>query len=298
MQKVLVTGGCGFIGSEFVREYHKNYEITVIDKLTYSGFRQKIEGTRHDFYVGDILDLNHLNVDMVINFAAETHVDRSIRDIDPFIKTNVLGVNNLIGLCLKHDIKLVHISTDEVYGDSERGFFTEDSPLRPNNPYSATKASAEHLIKAAIRTHGLKSIIIRPTNNYGIWQFPEKLIPVIITKANNNKNIPVYGQGKQVREWLYVSDCAKAIGTIIEKGQLGEIYNIGSGFEQDNLTTVRSVLKMMGKSEKLIEFVPDRPGHDFRYSVDFTKLKKLGWTPTTNFEDGISLSIKHYSKIN
>ncbi len=295
--KILVTGGAGFIGSEFVRQFHKNYKISVIDNLSYSGNLGKIHCFKHKFIQGDISKLESLDQDLIINFAAQTHVDRSIKDNHAFIQSNIIGVQVLIDLCLKHKVKLIHISTDEVYGDSERGFFTEESPLRPNNPYSATKASAEHLIRAAVRTHGLNAIIIRPTNNYGLWQYPEKFIPVIITKALKNERIPVYGQGKQVREWLHVSDCVKAIQKILEKGVDGEIYNIGSGFEQDNLTTVKTVLRLMNKPESLIEFVPDRPGHDFRYSVDFRKLEELGWEPKISFEEGIKHTIEFYKNI-
>lgn len=299
MQKI-ITGGCGFIGSEFIR--HLDSKSIVIDKLTYAGEEVRIPKL-HTFYKKDISIYWGLKdifesqeIDVVVNFAAETHVDNSIEDVSPFIQTNIVGVKVLCDLCLQHDLTLIHISTDEVYGESHSGYFTEDSPLKPNNPYSATKASAELLIRAYIRTYGLKCIIVRPSNNYGHYQHKEKFLPVIIQNALSNKSIPVYGEGKQIREWTHVSDTCRAINLIIEKGIPGEAYNIGSGFECDNLTTVRTVLRTMDKPKSLIKFVPDRPGHDFRYSINSDKIKSLGWEPKVDFLDGIKQTIEFYSK--
>jgi len=229
----------------------------------------------------------------IVHFAAETHVDRSIHQSAlPFIETNVKGTQNLIDAARMINLKrFIHISTDEVYGQIKIGQFTEQSPIQPNNPYSATKAAADHLIMAATRTHGFPAIIARPSNNYGPWQYPEKLIPVIIIKALNNKPVPVYGQGQHVREWLHVSDCASAILFILEHGKTGEIYNIGSRTEKQNIDTVKKILKLLGKPESLIQFVKDRPGHDIRYSLNWDKLSDLGWRPKIGFEKGMALTV-------
>ena len=233
----------------------------------------------------------------VVHFAAETHVDRSIQAAVPFIETNVMGTQNLIELCRKYKTgRFLHISTDEVYGESQRGRFLEDvSLLKPNNPYSATKGAAEFLVRAAMRTHKLPGIIIRPSNNYGPWQYPEKFIPVIILKAMNNQNIPVYGRGEQIREWLHVSDCARAIYLILNQGLVGEVYNIGSNYECRNIETAKYILRLLGKPESLIQFIKDRPGHDFRYSVSWLKMRKLGWKPETTFTQGMRDTVQWYS---
>jgi dTDP-glucose 4,6-dehydratase len=307
VHKILVTGGAGFIGSEFIRQgIKKNYSLVVVDKLTYAGdlSRLKSVASKIKFYKTDICDRKKLaaifkkeSPDTIIHFAAETHVDRSIQNAHPFIKTNVEGTQNLIDLSREFKIKkFIHISTDEIYGESRTGYFKETDPLGAKNPYSSTKAAGELLIKAAIHTYQFPAIIIRPANNYGPWQYPEKLIPVIVLKAMSNTKVPVYGKGEQIREWLHVSDCARAIDTILHKGTIGEVYNIGSYYEQQNIKTVKMILKELGKGPELIEFVQDRPGHDFRYSVDCTKLQKLGWKAKINFSSGLKQTILWYTE--
>ncbi|MDO8580969.1 MAG: dTDP-glucose 4,6-dehydratase [Candidatus Omnitrophota bacterium] len=302
LRKVLITGGAGFIGSELVRQgVAKGYGIVVVDKLTYAGDLERLASVKGKFILHriDIANAKALNliftrhrIDRIIHAAAETHVDRSILDVTPFIQTNVIGTQNLINLARRHNVKkFLHVSTDEIYGESVKGRFKETDSLRPNNPYAATKASAEMLVRAAIRTYQLPAIIIRPANNYGPWQYPEKFIPVIILKTLRGEKIPVYGKGKQIREWLHVSDCAKAIDTILHQGKIGETYNIGSYFERNNLTTARTILKELGRDGRSIQFVQDRPGHDFRYSVDCTKIRKLGWRPLLTFTQGIRQTI-------
>lgn len=301
--KILVTGGAGFIGSEFVRqEIAKKQKVIIVDKLTYAGDLRRLakEKGKFLFYKADISTINHLELvfkkvrpSVVVHFAAETHVDRSIQNPHPFIKTNITGTQNLIDLSLKYKIdKFIHISTDEIYGESQTGTFRENMPLKPNNPYSATKAAAEMLIRAAIKTHQFPAIIVRPANNYGPWQYPEKFIPVIILKALHNNRVPVYGRGLQIREWLHVSDSTRAIDKIVKKGKIGEAYNIGSFFESKNIDTAKTILKLLGKNNNLIKFVKDRPGHDFRYSVNFQKLLKLGWKPKVNFQRGIAETVR------
>jgi dTDP-glucose 4,6-dehydratase len=305
IRKILVTGGAGFIGSEFVRQgIKRGWQIVVVDRLTYAGNLQRIKEVARDirFYKIDICSKAKLETvfqrekfDSLVHFAAQTHVDRSLADNAPFIRTNILGTQYLIELSLKYALKsFVHISTDEVYGQSLKGFFKESDPLKPRNPYSVTKASGELLVQAAIHTFDLPAMVIRPSNNYGPWQYPEKLIPVIISKSLKNQGVPVYGKGRQIREWLHVADCVAGIILVLEKGKLGEIYNIGSCFEQRNIDTVKTILKFLGKKENLIRFVADRPGHDYRYSVDCTKINKLGWRPRISFEDGIKSTIAWY----
>lgn len=305
IRKILVTGGAGFIGSEFVRQAVKNnYRLIVVDKLTYSGDIARLKEIikKIKFYKVDICDRPRLSLifkkelpDTVIHFAAETHVDRSIQNAEPFIKTNVIGTQNLIDLARTFEIgKFIHISTDEIYGESRSGFFKESDPIKAKNPYSSTKAAGELLIRAAMHTYQFPAIVVRPANNYGPWQYPEKLIPVIILKASNDKKVPVYGKGAQIREWLHVSDCARGIHTIMRKGKIGETYNIGSYFEQPNLKTVKMILQHLGKTESLIEFIKDRPGHDFRYSVDCTKLCQLGWRAQVDFSRGLKETIAWY----
>jgi len=303
--KILVTGGAGFIGSEFVRQaIKKGQKVVVIDKLTYAGDLKRLEEvkTKFTFHKVDIFQKAKLDSVIkkekphtIVHFAAETHVDRSIQDAEPFIQTNITGTQNLINCARKYKVKkFLHISTDEVYGESRQGKFLENSAIRPKNPYSATKAAAEFLIHAAIKTYQFPAIIVRPANNYGPWQYPEKLIPVIILKALKNRKIPVYGKGKQIREWLHVQDCANGVHVILKKGKIGEAYNIGTYFERENLTTVRTILKLLHKPASLIQFVQDRPGHDFRYSVNCAKLKKLGWKPKITFPIGIKQTIQWY----
>ncbi len=305
INKILITGGAGFIGSQFVRQsVKKNDNLVVVDKLTYAGDLARLKEVNKElqFHKADICDRNKLreifkkeNPDIIIHFAAETHVDRSIQDAAPFIKTNVQGTQNLIDLSREFEIKkFIHISTDEIYGESKEGYFKESDPLKAKNPYSSTKAASELLVQAAMHTYQFPAIIIRPANNYGPWQYPEKLIPVIILKALNDTKVPVYGKGAQIREWLHVSDCARGIDTILRKGKIGEIYNIGSYFEQQNITTVKMILNHLKKPHTLIEFVQDRLGHDFRYSVDCTKLQKLGWKATVDFKTGLKQTIDWY----
>jgi len=286
--KLLVTGGAGFIGSEFVRQgVAKGYPIVVVDKLTYAGDLSRLAAVRKDikFYKTDICHGRALakifkteKPATIVHFAAETHVDRSIQDAAPFLRTNILGTQALINLALQHRIaSFIHISSDEVYGEIRKGSFTETSALNPGNPYSASKASAELLINAARRTYQLPAIIIRPSNNYGPWQYPEKLIPLTILKALHNQRVPVYATGTNVREWLHVSDCASGILCVLEKGKAGEIYNISSGDFRKNIHVVCRILKELGQPESLIQFVKDRPGHDFRYAIDSAKTRRLGW---------------------
>lgn len=307
LHTILVTGGAGFIGSEFVRQGIKaGRRIVVVDNLSYAGDLARLKDVRGKikFYKVDIAQRGKLETvfrkekpQELVHFAAETHVDRSIKDVKPFLSTNIMGTQNLVDLARQYGLtKMVHISTDEVYGQSLSGWFKETDPIQPRNPYSATKASAELLVNAARVTYGLPAVIVRPSNNYGLWQYPEKFLPVIISNALKGRPIPVYGKGAQIREWLHVSDCARAVFTILEKGKPGEIYNIGTKFESRNIDTVRHILKLLGKSEDLITFVADRPGHDFRYSVAWNKLKKLGWSPKVSFKDGIKQTIEWYTQ--
>ncbi|MBM3249805.1 MAG: dTDP-glucose 4,6-dehydratase [Candidatus Omnitrophica bacterium] len=298
LPKILVTGGAGFIGSAFVRRAVKlGYRAVVADKLTYAGDMKRLrDASGFVFYKLDICDEKKLESlfrkekpETVVHFAAETHVDRSIIDCAAFVRTNVIGTKILLDLSRKYKVKkFVHISTDEVYGDIERGKFREDFPLKPNSPYAASKASADLLIRSYVRTYGFPAIIVRPCNNYGPWQYPEKLIPLSILKVFRNEPIPVYGRGRNVREWLFVEDCADAVIRIMEKGRLGEIYNLGSSEEKQNLDVVKTILMACRKSEDGFEFVRDRPGHDFRYSLNSLKLRKeVGSPKKMRFEEGI-----------
>ncbi|MEM3769482.1 MAG: dTDP-glucose 4,6-dehydratase [Nitrososphaerales archaeon] len=306
MKRILVTGGAGFIGSFFAKlAVNQEYKVIVVDLLTYAGDLSRLKDVegRYRFYNEDIRNYQSLeNIfqiekpEIVVHFAAETHVDRSILDPSAFLNTNIIGTFNLLELAKEYSTKLfLNIITDEVYGEIEEGKFTEESPLIPNSPYSVSKASQDMLGRAYFRTYGLPVITLRPSNNYGPWQYPEKLIPVAITKALMDEPIPIYGDGSNVREWLYVEDCAKAIFAVMERGQPGEIYNIGSGVEKRNIEVVKTILKLFGKPETLITFVKDRPGHDYRYSLDITKIKKeTGWSPSTSFEEGIEKTVKWY----
>ena len=305
--KLLITGGAGFIGSEFVRQaVKKASQVVVIDKLTYAGDLERLKEVWNSisFYKADITNSEFVEYifdkekpNVVIHFAAESHVDRSILNPEDFLKSNILGTYTLLEVSRRYSIKLfINISTDEVYGElEETGKFTEETPLKPNSPYSVSKASADMLGKAYFRTYGLPVITVRPSNNYGPWQYPEKLIPVVIIKALQNEFVPVYGKGLNVREWLYVEDCAEAIFAIIEKGKPGEIYNVASGEERRNIEVVKAILDILGKPYDLIKFVEDRPGHDFRYSMDFSKvMKECGWKPKTKFEEGLEKTVKWY----
>jgi dTDP-glucose 4,6-dehydratase len=305
--KILITGGAGFIGSEFTRQaVKKGLDVVVVDKLTYAGDLERLKEVEEKitFYKADITNkefieyiFNKESPDIVVHWAAESHVDRSILDPSPFMDTNVKGTQVLLDAARDNNVKLfINIATDEVYGElGEEGQFYETTPLVPNSPYSVSKASADMLGRAYFRTYGLPLITVRPSNNYGWWQYPEKLIPVVILKALNNEPIPVYGQGLNIREWLFVSDCADAVFEIIEKGKVGEIYNVGSGQEKRNIDVVKSILKILNKPEDLITFVKDRPGHDYRYSLNTDKInKEIGWKAKVNFEEGIEKTVKWY----
>ena len=312
--KILVTGGAGFIGSNFIYyelNNHSEDEIVCLDKLTYAGNFETLElalkNSKFKFVKGDIADRKFVydlfeeeKPDIIVNFAAESHVDRSIKNPEIFLQTNIIGTSVLMDACRQYGIKRYHqVSTDEVYGDLPLDrpdlFFTETTPLHTSSPYSASKASADLLVQAYYRTYGLPITISRCSNNYGPYHFPEKLIPLMIVNALNDKKLPVYGKGENIRDWLYVEDHCSAIDLIIRKGKVGEIYNIGGHNEKTNLDVVRTIIKELGKSENLIEFVTDRPGHDRRYAIDPTKIyKELGWFPTTKFNNGIRKTIKWY----
>jgi len=308
-ETILVTGGCGFIGSNFVRYMVRNYNYKVInvDKLTYAGNLENLsdisDHPNYEFVRGDIADkaliegLASKGIDAVINFAAESHVDRSIEDPRIFIETNVLGTQTLLEAARKHGIhRFVQISTDEVYGSlGPRGSFKEMSPLAPNSPYSASKTAADLLVRAYYKTYGLATIITRCSNNYGPYQFPEKLIPLMITNALENKSLPVYGDGMNVRDWIHVEDHCRAIDLIMHRGKEGEVYNIGANNELPNIEIVKIILKRLNKPESLIKFVEDRPGHDLRYAIDSDKLRdELGWDVMYPFEEGIDLTVRWY----
>jgi dTDP-glucose 4,6-dehydratase len=311
--KLLITGGAGFIGSNFIRyilSSHPDYEVVNLDKLTYAGNLENLKDIEtspgYTFIKGDICDmklLEEIEFDTIVNFAAESHVDRSILDAQPFLRTNILGTYSLLETAKKRECLFLHVSTDEVYGSIEKGFFKEDSPLMPNSPYAASKASADMLVRSFIETHQVKAIITRCSNNYGPYQFPEKLIPLVILNALNKKAIPVYGDGMQVRDWIYVVDHCKAIDTILQSGIPGEIYNIGARNEGKNIETIKFILKktaeLLNINENnitgLITFVKDRSGHDRRYAIDPSKIEQqTGWKPEINFEEGITRTIEWY----
>lgn len=312
--KILVTGGAGFIGSNFIYYELDNYpndEVICLDKLTYAGNLETLEiamkNPKFKFVKGDIADRAFVDElfasekpDVVVNFAAESHVDRSIENPEIFLQTNVIGTSVLMDACRKYgNIRYHQVSTDEVYGDLPLDrpdlFFTETTPLHTSSPYSASKASADLLVQAYYRTYKLPVTISRCSNNYGPYHFPEKLIPLMIANALNDKKLPVYGKGENVRDWLYVEDHCSAIDLIIRKGKVGEVYNIGGHNERTNLEVVKTIIKELGKSEDLIEFVTDRPGHDRRYAIDPTKIhNELGWLPATKFDDGIKKTIDWY----
>ncbi len=307
MTKLLITGGASFIGSEFVRQLvQKSHKPVIIDALTYAGDLVRLAQVKghYTFYKADICDPAALacifkkeKPTHIIHFAAESHVDRSILGSDEFIRTNVTGTQRLLDAAKSADIhKFIHISTDEVYGDILRGRFLETTPLNPSSPYSASKAAADLLVKSYIRTFKFPAIIVRPSNNYGPWQYPEKFVPVIIYKALHNHKIPVFGQGLNVREWLHVADCASAVWAILNKGQIGETYNVGSGNERKNIQIAKTILDILGKPHSLIQFVQDRPGHDLRYSLNFAKItKELTWKPRISFDQGLQDTITWYT---
>ena len=308
--KLLVTGGAGFIGSNFIHYLLAKYpddEVINFDKLTYAGNLDNLadlEGNlRYKFYKGDICDAVAVEkalgladqVEAIVNFAAETHVDRSILSAGGFVQTDVLGTYTLLEAVKKFKIKrYVQISTDEIYGSIEQGSFTEESPLKPNSPYSASKAGGDLLVRSYFKTYGLPVIITRSSNNYGPYHYPEKIIPLFITNAIQGKKLPLYGDGKNVRDWLYVKDNCQGIDAVLRRGKEGEIYNIGGESERQNIEITRIILEELGQSSDLIEFVKDRPGHDRRYSIDCSKIKKLGWQPETKFEDGLKKTVRWF----
>lgn len=308
--KILITGGAGFIGSNFVNymvEKYSHYQFVNLDLLTYAGnlenLKQVEDKSNYRFVQGDIADRELVDslvsdsVDVIVNFAAESHVDRSITHPDIFVKTNIMGTQVLLDAAKKYSIKkYVQVSTDEVYGTlGETGYFTEETPLAPNSPYSASKAGADLLVRAYHETYGLPVNITRCSNNYGPYHFPEKLIPLMIINALKGKELPVYGDGLNVRDWLYVEDHCAAIDLVIHKGKTGEVYNVGGNNERTNIEIVKRILKELGKSEDLIRFVQDRPGHDRRYAIDATKIRtELGWEPKYTFETGIVKTIQWY----
>ena len=303
--KILITGGAGFIGCNFVRHMlreHPDNEVVVLDKLTYAGRMENLEEVldRITFVKGDICDKEVVKSTMegcnrIVNFAAESHVDRSITSPEDFVKTDVLGVFTLLEEARRRDVeRFVQISTDEVYGSTVTGSFSENDVLDPSSPYSASKAGGELLARSYVRTYGLNVMITRSSNNYGPFQYPEKLIPVLVIKALNDMPLPIYGKGTNVRDWLYVEDNCKAIDLILRKGKPGDIINIGSGNEVANIEVAKAILKHMGKSEELITFVNDRPGHDFRYSLEWKRIKELGWTPQMSFDKGLKDTVNWY----
>jgi dTDP-glucose 4,6-dehydratase len=307
--RILVTGGCGFIGSNFIHYMLERYEYEIVnlDKLTYAGNLENLKDVEHDqrytFVKGDIADrvllgkIFERKFDVIVNFAAESHVDRSILDPSDFIKTNVFGTYNLLEMAKEKGVgKFIQISTDEVYGSlGPEGKFTEETPLSPSSPYSASKASADLLAMAYYRTYGLPVIITRCSNNYGPYQFPEKLIPLMITNALEDKELPVYGDGKNIRDWIHVYDHARAIDLVIHRGKAGEIYNIGADNERTNIEIVQMLLDILGKPHSLIRFVKDRPGHDRRYAIEAEKIKKeLGFKVQVDFTTGLKETVKWY----
>jgi dTDP-glucose 4,6-dehydratase len=306
--KILVTGACGFIGSNFVRyilEKYPTYNVLNLDKLTYAGNPNNLkdiqDDSRYEFVKGDICNAELIeelisdNVDFVVNFAAESHVDRAIKDASSFVQTNVYGTYVLLEASRKYEIKkYLQISTDEVYGSIEKGSFKENDLLQPNNPYSASKAAADMMVRSYNRTYGLFTLITRSSNNFGPFQYPEKLIPSFIIHLLKKEKMPLYGNGLNVRDWLYVFDNCEAIDLVLHKGKSGEIYNIGAKNEKTNLEIAKFILHEMGESENFITFVEDRLGHDKRYSLDNFKIKKLGWAPKTEFYSVLKETITWY----
>jgi dTDP-glucose 4,6-dehydratase len=310
---VLVTGGAGFIGSNLIRYIiaHRDWRVVNLDALTYAGNLENLRdierNERYHFVHGRIEDaalvrrvLEQYNVGGIIHCAAESHVDRSILSAEPFIETNVRGTLVLLEAARAHGVeRFIHVSTDEVYGSlgPHDPPFTEESPLRPNSPYAASKAAADCLVRAFVHTYGFPAIITRCSNNYGPYQFPEKLIPLMITNALENKPLPVYGDGQQVRDWIYVEDHCRGLVAAYERGRVGETYNFGGQSERRNIEVVRAILRALGKPESLIEYVADRPGHDRRYAIDCRKaLQELGWAPTVAFEEGLERTIDWYQR--
>jgi dTDP-glucose 4,6-dehydratase len=311
--KILVTGGCGFIGSNFIRyllKTYPDYSVINLDKLTYAGNLENLSdlssSPRYHFLRGDIADAPQMQdlvskgVDAVVNFAAESHVDRSIEDPTAFMKTNVFGtfvlLETLRKVFQKQRILFLHVSTDEVYGSlGESGAFSEETPLAPNSPYAASKTAADMMVRAYYQTYGLPAVITRCSNNYGPYQFPEKLIPLMISNAMEDKELPMYGDGLNIRDWIHVEDHCRGLDVVLHRGRKGEVYNIGGRSERTNLSVAQAILDHLGKPHSLIRFVADRPGHDRRYAMDFSKIEKeLGWSPLVTFEEGIRRTVEWY----
>ena len=317
---ILVTGGCGFIGSNFIhhmRTTHPEVELINLDKLSYSGNPDNLKALADDPYYrfvhGDITDahlvrllLEENQVQAVVHFAAESHVDRSILEASAFVQANIVGTQVLLDAARQYWIdtlskdasfRFVHISTDEIYGTlGEDGVFSEESPFRPNSPYAATKAAADHLVRAYFETYQLPTLIARPSNNYGPYQFPEKFIPLMITNLMEDRPVPIYGKGVNVRDWIFVADACRAVDLIMRQGKPGEAYNVGGETEKRNIDVAREVLGFFGKDESYLAFVADRPGHDLRYALNNTKIKdELGWKPTVTFQDGIEQTVVWYN---
>jgi dTDP-glucose 4,6-dehydratase len=299
--RLLVCGGAGFIGSSFARIRARDHrdEVVVLDKLTYAGRRESLHDVEHVFVHGAIEDPAAVagaiaGADAVVNFAAETHVDRSIAAPDAFVRTQMEGTYVLLEAARERGLRYVQVSTDEVYGSIEEGSFTEDSPLRPSSPYSATKAGADLLVSSYAHTYGLEAVVCRGSNAYGPYQYPEKLIPLMVLNALHGDALPVYGDGMQVRNWLYVEDFARGIGHVLERGVPGEAYNVGGPDERPNLEVVRRIVALTGAGEELLEHVPDRPGHDRRYSLSSDKVRALGWEPRVRFDEGLERTVAWY----
>jgi dTDP-glucose 4,6-dehydratase len=309
--RLLVTGGLGFIGSNFIRqmlEEHPGDSIVNLDKITYAGNPENLKDIagdpRYTFVRGDICDAEIVGsvfreypIDAVVHFAAESHVDRSIEDASVFVRTNVLGTHVLLEAALNHGVKrFVHVSTDEVYGSIKTGSFRETDNLNPSSPYSASKAASDLLARSYYITHNLPVIVTRCTNNFGPYQYPEKLIPLFVTNLIEGKKVPVYGTGQNVRDWIYVLDHCRAVDFVLRHGEPGEIYNIGGGAEKTNLEITEGILRALGKDESMIEYVRDRPGHDWRYSLDSSKLRAMGWKPEFDFETALQATVRWYTE--
>ncbi|MFC7138732.1 dTDP-glucose 4,6-dehydratase [Halosimplex aquaticum] len=305
--RTLVTGGAGFIGSNYVHHLldRTDDEVVTFDALTYAGSRDNLAGAladeRHEFVEGDVRDEDLVadlvaDVDAVVHFAAESHVDRSIDGAAPFVSTNVDGTRALLDAARETDLeRFLQVSTDEVYGQTVDGAFAETDPLDPRNPYAATKAGADHLALSYERTYGVPVVVTRSSNNFGPRQHPEKLIPKFITRAAAGQSLPLYGDGSNVREWTYVADNCRAVDLVLREGVAGEVYNVGSGEERTNLEVTEAILDAVGASRDLVEFVEDRPGHDQRYALETEKIRELGWAPEYTFEDGLERTVEHYS---
>jgi len=305
--KLLVCGGAGFIGSTFARQRLREHgdEVTVLDKLTYAGREESlsdlVEDSRFRFIRGAIEDREALSgaieasaPEAIVNFAAETHVDRSIAEPDAFVSTHALGTYVLLEAAREHALRYLQVSTDEVYGSIEQGTFTEHSPLAPSSPYSATKAGADLLVQSYFHTYGLPALICRGSNNYGPYQYPEKLIPLMVLNALHGDALPVYGDGMQVRNWIHSTDFAAAIGHVLEHGRPGEVYNAGGPDEEANMTVIRRIVALTGAQESQIEHIADRPGHDRRYSLSSEKVRALGWSPRVRFDEGLEQTVAWY----